>query len=515
MSDGSHLWGESYERNLGEVLALQVDVAKAIAHETRTKLAPLRTFTFLFTAIEGSTARQEPRAAATEAATERHNALLRDAITRHGGDAFRVVEDAFCVAFPDASSAVLAAVDAQRALCAPSFGDAAIHVRMGLHSGTVEDAEDEDFSGPTLARAARVMAAAHGGQILLTAATLALLDRTAPPGGDWRDLGDHTLRGFARPERLYQLTAAGLRSEFPPIRTQEAMRTNLPPSLTIFIGREQALAQVGEQLRKSRMVTLIGAGGTGKTRLSLEAASELSATFPDGVWLVELAPLTDATLVPRAIAAALGARSEGDTPPMTLIESTLRAKRVLLLLDNCEHVVDEAAKVAQTLLRILPQLHLLASSREALGIEGETVYRVPSLTMPGPAESPTPADVIASEAGQLFADRATAVGPAFALTDQNAAAVAQVCRRLDGIPLAIELAAARLTALSVEELARRIDDRFRLLTGGLRTALPRQRTLRALVDWSYDLLGADERIVLNTLAVFAGSFSLEGRTGLS
>ena len=359
------------------------------------------------------------------------------------------------------------------------------------------------------------MAAAHGGQILLTAATLALLDRTAPPGGDWRDLGDHTLRGFARPERLYQLTAAGLRSEFPPIRTQEAMRTNLPPSLTIFIGREQALAQVGEQLRKSRMVTLIGAGGTGKTRLSLEAASELSATFPDGVWLVELAPLTDATLVPRAIAAALGARSEGDTPPMTLIESTLRAKRVLLLLDNCEHVVDEAAKVAQTLLRILPQLHLLASSREALGIEGETVYRVPSLTMPGPAESPTPADVIASEAGQLFADRATAVGPAFALTDQNAAAVAQVCRRLDGIPLAIELAAARLTALSVEELARRIDDRFRLLTGGLRTALPRQRTLRALVDWSYDLLGADERIVLNTLAVFAGSFSLEGRTGLS
>jgi len=223
--------------------------------------------------------------------------------------------------------------------------------------------------------------------MLLTAATVALLDRTAPPGGALSDLGDHTLRGFARPERLYQLMVAGLRSEFPPIRTQEAMRTNLPPSLTLFVGRSQALAQVRDQVRKSRMVTLIGSGGTGKTRLSLEAASELVANFPDGVWLVELAPLADAALIPHAIAAVLGARAEGDTPPMTLIESTLRGKRALLLLDNCEHVVDEAAGVAQTLLRALPQLHLLASSREALSVEGETVYRVPSLTMPG-SDSP-------------------------------------------------------------------------------------------------------------------------------
>jgi len=256
------------------------------------------------------------------------------------------------------------------------------------------------------------------------------------------------------------------------------------------------------------MVTLIGSGGTGKTRLALEAAGELVANFPDGVWLVELAPLADAALIPHAIAAVLGARAEGDTSPMTLIETTLRAKHVLLLLDNCEHVVDEAAKIAQTLLRSLLQLHLLATSREALGVEGETVYRVPSLTMPGAEQQPTPADVTASEAGQLFVDRAHSVAPAFVLTGKNAAAVAQVCRRLDGIPLAIELAAARLTALSVEELARRIDDRFRLLTGGRRTALPRQRTLRALVDWSYELLSADERSVLNALAVFAGGFSL-------
>jgi predicted ATPase/DNA-binding winged helix-turn-helix (wHTH) protein len=463
--------------------------------------APLRMLTFLFTALECGTD-------AGAAATERHNALLRDAIARHAGQLLRVADDALCVAFPNATSAVLAAVDAQRTICAPSGGDAAIRARMGLHSGAVEDAEDEDFSGPALARAARVMAAAHGGQILLTAATVALLDRTTP-GGELRDLGDHTLRGFARPERIYQLTVAEMRSDFPPIRTQEAMRTNLPPSLRVFIGRRQALAEVREKVQRSRMVTLVGAGGTGKTRLSLETARQLASAFPDGVWLVELAPLADAALMPRAIAAALGARAEGDAPPMTLIESTLRNQRVLLLLDNCEHVIEEAAQVAQALLSALPQLHLLATSREPLEIEGETVYRVPSLTMPGSHESPAPPDVIASEAGQLFVERAIAVQPAFELTDRNAAAVAQVCRRLDGIPLAIELAAARLVALSVEEVARRIDDRFHLLTGGLRTAMPRQRTLRALVDWSYDLLSAGERTVLDTLSVFAGSFSLE------
>lgn len=464
--------------------------------------AALRTLTFLCAAIEGS-------ADATAAAKESQSALLRDAFTMHSGQALGVADDALYVAFPDAASAVLAAVDAQRAISAQSHGEAAIRARIGLHSGAVEDAKDQEFSGPALARAARVMAAAHGDQILLTAATVALLDRAALPGGALRDLGDHTLRGFARPERIYQLTVAGLRSDFPPIRTQEAMRTNLPPSPRAFIGRQKALAEVRGQVRQSRVVTLVGAGGTGKTRLSLETARRLANAFRDGIWFVELAPLADAALIPRAIAAALGARAEGDAPPMTLIESTLRNQQVLLLLDNCEHVIDEAAQVAQALLRALPQLHLLATSREPLGIEDETVYRVPSLTMPGPHESAAPPDVIASEAGQLFVDRAIAVQPAFALTDRNAAAVAQVCRRLDGIPLAIELAAVRLTALSVEEIARRIDDRFHLLTGGLRTALPRHRTLRALVDWSYDLLSAVERAVLGTLSVFAGSFSLE------
>jgi len=467
-----------------------------------------QTLTFLFTDIEGSTPLWDGRPDAMRAATERHNALLREAITAHGGNAFRVVGDAFCVAFSNATSATLAAVDAQRALGEQAWGDAPIHVRMGLHSGAVDMAEDEIFRGPSLARAARVMSAAHGDQILATAATVALLDRQPPAGSSLRDLGDHTLRGFARPERLYQLVVPGLRSEFPPIRTQEALRTNLPPALTSFVGREQALAQVRDAARKSRLVTLIGSGGTGKTRLAIEAASELTGTFDDGVWLVELASVADAALVAHAIASALGARAEGDVSPLTLIEATLRGKRALLLLDNCEHVIDEAAKAVQALLRALPHVHLLATSREALGVEGENVYRVPSLTMPHAEETETAADVIASEAGALFVERARAVAPAFALTEKNAAAVARICRRLDGIPLAIELAAARLTALSADELARRVDDRFRLLTGGLRTALPRQRTLRALVDWSYELLSPDEQTVLNTIAVFAGGFSL-------
>ena len=472
-------------------------------------VAPPQTLTFLFTDIEGSTPLWDAQPEAMRAATQLHNALLRGAIIGHGGNAFRVVGDAFCVAFSDAASAVGAAIDAQCALRAEDWGAAPIHVRMGLHSGSVEPAEDEIFRGPSLARAARVMSAAHGDQILATAATVALLDRKVPAGGVLRDLGDHTLRGFARPERLYQLVSPGLRSEFPSIRTQEALRTNLPPSLTTFVGRAQALTEVREAVAKSRLVTLIGSGGTGKTRLAIEAASALTGAFEDGVWLVELAPLTDAALVASAIAGALGARAEGEVLPLTLIEAALHGKHALLLLDNCEHVIDDAARISQALLRRLPHLHLMATSREALGVEGESLYRVPSLSMPGVEEVHTSAEVLASEAGALFVERARAIAPTFALTEKNAAAVARVCRRLDGIPLAIELAVARLGALSVEELAKRVDDRFRLLTGGLRTALPRQRTLRALVDWSYDLLSQDEKTVLNTLAAFAGGFSLD------
>ena len=471
-----------------------------------SKASP-QTLTFLFTDIEGSTPLWDRNIDAMRGATARHNALLRESIGAHGGDAFRVVGDAFCVAFADADSAVHAAIDAQRSLIRENWGDAPIRVRMGVHSGVAEAADDEIFRGPALARAARVMAAAHGEQILLSAATVALLDSKTPAGGFLRDLGDHTLRGFARAERLYQLIVPGLRAEFPPIGTREALRTNLPPPLTSFVGRERALADVRKHARALRMVTLVGAGGTGKTRLMLEAAAELVDTFADGVWLVELAPLADAAQIAHTIAAALGARAEGDVPALAIVETALAGKRTLLLLDNCEHVIDGAAHVAQSLLRAVPTLHILATTREALGIDGELTYRVPSLSLPADDASGDD-DMAQSEAVRLFVDRARGVLPEFALTTRNASALAQICRRLDGIPLALELAAARLTALSVDELAQRLHDRFRLLTGGRRTALPRQRTLRALVDWSYDLLSDDERIMLMALSVFSSGFTL-------
>ena len=261
--------------------------------------ASTQTLTFLFTDIEGSTPLWDRDAEAMRRATVRHNALLREAIAAHGGDAFRVVGDAFCVAFANAGDAVLAAIDAQRSMTHEDWKGAFIRVRMGIHSGTAEAADDEIFRGPALARAARVMAAGHGEQVLLTAATVTLLDGKPPPGTSLRDLGDHTLRGFARAERLYQLIVPGLRTDFPPLATREALRTNLPPSLTTFVGRERALADVRAHARSERMVTLVGAGGTGKTRLMLEAAAELTDTFTDGVWFCELEPLTDGTQSPR------------------------------------------------------------------------------------------------------------------------------------------------------------------------------------------------------------------------
>src|SRR5689334_5048577 len=303
------------------------------------------TLTFLFTDIEGSTPLWDTQREAMREATVQHNAILRRAIATHGGSAFRVVGDAFCVAFQEADDAMLAAIDAQRALRAHTWGDTPIHVRMGVHSGAVEPSDDEIFRGPSLARVARVMSAAHGDQILATAATVALLERDALADSELRDLGDHTLRGFARPERLYQVVVPGLRSEFPPIRTQEAQRTNLPPMLTVFIGREQALGEVRDAVRKCRIFTVIGSGGTGKTRLAIEAARGLLGAFEDGVWLTELASVADGGLVAVAIAATLGARAEGDVAPLSLVAATLAAKHALLILDNCEHVIEEVAKI--------------------------------------------------------------------------------------------------------------------------------------------------------------------------
>ncbi len=470
---------------------------------------PTGTITFLFTDIEGSTRRWEQHRAAMSEALVRHDRLLRQAIEDQGGHVFKTVGDAFCAAFPTAPAAFAAALQAQQILNAESWGDAGpIRVRMALHTGTAEE-RDNDYFGPTLNRVARLLSIGHGGQILLSQAAAQLVRDTLPDGVSLRDLGTHKLRDLQHPEQVFQALHPDLPADFRPLCSQDTFPNNLPQQLTSFIGRQREIEEVKRLLTTTRLLTLTGAGGCGKTRLALEVAVGLLEAYPDGVWLVELAALSDPALVPQAVASVLGVAEEpGRSLTQTLAE-TLKAKSLLLVLDNCEHLVAACATLAAALLRAGPNLRILATSREPLGVAGETPWRVPSLGLPDPQRLPPIETLTDCEAVRLFHERATTILPTFALTHQNAPSVAQVCRRLDGIPLAIELAAARVRALPVEQIARRLDDRFRLLTGGSRTGLAHHQTLQAAMDWSYDLLTEAERSLLRRLAVFAGGWSLE------
>ena len=382
-----------------------------------------------------------------------------------------------------------------------------VRVRMGLHTGGAEF-RDGDYYGPTLNRAARLMAIGAGGQTIVSSATAELVRDHLPSDTALRDLGEHNLKDLVRPERVFQLDGPGLPVDFPPLRSLTVLANNLPVQLTSFIGREGDLAEAKRLMSESRLLTVTGPGGTGKTRLSLQLAAELLDAFLDGVWLVELAPVSDPELVPQAVATRLIVREQ---PGRTLIDTLtdhLRAKSLLLILDNCEHLVDASAQLVTALLTSSPGLKVMTSSREALGVAGEISYRLASLSLPGTGELSVD-NVLESEAAQLFVERARATQPSFTVTKQNLAALVQVCQRLDGIPLALELAAARVKLLTVEQIASRLDDRFRLLTGGSRSALPRQQTLGALIDWSYDLLAEAERTALNQLSVFAGGWTFE------
>ena len=470
---------------------------------------PTGTVTFLFTDIEGSTRLAQAHPAAWEAARQRHHALVQAAIEAHQGYVFQLIGDAFCVAFETAPNALAAALEAQRALQAEAWGDTPVKVRMGLHTGAAE-AHDGDYRAYlTLVQVQRVMAMAFGGQTLVSNATAGLLSGQLPEGISLRDLGEHRLKGLLNPEHLWQVMAPDLPQDFPPLVSLTAITNNLPVQLTSFIGRGREIAEVTRLLATTRLLTLTGVGGTGKTRLSLQVAASLLDRYTHGVWLVELAPLADPALVPQTVASALAVREQPGQPLMTTLLDYLREKQLLLILDNCEHLLDACAHLADALLHAAPGLRILASSREALGIAGETVYQVPSLPLPDPNDDLSAAVLAQNESVRLFAERAAAAKAGFGLTAANAAAVAQICYRLDGIPLAIELAAARVKAFSVEQIAARLDDRFRLLTGGSRTALPRQQTLRALIDWSYGLLSDAERVVFRRLSVFAGGWTLE------
>ena len=468
--------------------------------------------TFLFSDMEGSTRLWEKHPEVMQVALARHDVLLRETIEAHGGYIFKTVGDAFCAAFHTAPAGLEASLAIQRALLVENWGETPIRVRVALHTGNAQE-RDGDYFGPSLNRVARLLSAGHGGQILISAVTQELVRDQLTPGVSLNDLGERRLKDLDRAERIFQLVVPGLPADFPPLKTLESFPNNLPLQLTSFVGREKEIAEVKRLLGAARLLTLTGPGGTGKTRLSLQVAADLLDRFPDGVWLVELAVVSDPALVPQTVASVLSVREEPGTPLIKTLTDYLRAKSLLLIMDNCEHLIGAAAQLVETLLRTCPHLQVLASSREALGIAGETSFRVPALSAPTLQSPALWASDLQSltqyEAVWLFIDRAVAVRAEFQVTNANAPALAQICCRLDGIPLAIELAAAKMRAMSVEQIAARLDDRFRLLTGGSRTALPRQQTLRALIDWSYDLLGETERVLLCRLSVFAGSWALE------
>lgn len=469
---------------------------------------PTGSVAILFTDIEGSTALWEQDGARMSQALAAHDTLARTAVESRRGTVVKMTGDGMYAVFDDARDALATAVALQQALADPAAtGGVGLRARCGLHAGIVER-RDNDCFGSAVNRTARIMSAAHGGQILVSRAVAdGVGDLLAGPVS-LRDLGRVRLKDLSTPEHVFQVVHPDLRQEFPALRSLESTPNNLPQQVTRFIGRERELAELQPLLAGSRLLTLIGSGGCGKTRLGLQVAAAALEQFPDGVWLVELAAIADAALVPHAVAAALGVGEVRGRAIGQVLVDHLDDKRLLLVVDNCEHLLDACASLADTLLRQCPGVQILASSREALGIAGEQGYRVPSLARPDPRQAPSPEAVARFEAVQLFTDRALLARSDFRITRQNAAALASICQRLDGIPLAIELAAARVRSMAVEEIDARLDQRFSLLTGGSRTALPRQQTLRSLIDWSYDLLNGPEQALLCRLAVFSGGWTL-------
>ncbi len=472
---------------------------------------PVGTVTLLLADLEGSVRLWERDADAMTKAVVRLDALIEEYADRHDGA--RPVEqgegDSFVLAFTRASDAVACALDLQRATAGePWPGDLRLHFRMGIHTGEVELRDEGNYAGPTVNRCARLRNLANGGQVLLSQATQDLVVERLPDGAGVRDLGSHALRDMARPEHVYQLAHPDLRDGFPPLDLGEAPSHNLPIQVTSFVGRTSELAEIARLLDETRILTLAGAGGSGKTRLVFEAAEQALAQHPDGVWWVDLAALNTPDLVAAALATAVGVQEQPGRDLITTLTESLRDRRLLFVLDNCEHLIDASAALVEALAHGCPKVKVVATSREPLGIEGETSFRVPSLSVPDETEGSVD-EIGAAESVRLFAERARKVRPNFRLTEENATAVSEICRRLDGIPLAIELAAARVRVLTPEQIAAGLSDRFKLLTGGPRTALPRQRTLEASVEWSYDLLSEAERLVLTRLSIFAGTFSLD------
>ncbi len=460
--------------------------------------------TLLFTDIEGSTEKWEQEPERMADALARHDVLLRTAVEAHSGRVIKTTGDGIYAAFDDAAKGLSAAIAIQQSVADPAAtAGMSLPVRCGLHAGPAHE-RDNEFFGGTINRAARLMGLAYGGQVLASQAVADLVAGRLPAESSLRDLGDVRLRGIASSEHAYQVVHPSLRHEFPALRSLEVTPNNLPKHLTSFIGREREIEEAEELLDRTRLLTLLGIGGLGKTRLSLQIAGDVLESYRDGAWLVDLAPLRDPSIVASEAAKVLGVREEPGRPLIETLCAHLRLRNLLLILDNCEHLIQPSAELVHAILGAAPEVRVIATSREALRVPGEQSYTVTPLPVPNRSDG---IEALArSPAVRLFVERAQLHRPTFALNEQQAPAVAELVARLEGIPLALELAAARVRALSVADINVRLKDRYKLLTGGGRVLLERQQTLRALVDWSYDLLQEHEQVLLARLAVFANGF---------
>jgi len=476
--------------------------------EARTQL-PSGTVTFLFSDIEGSTGLTQDLDVTTyRELIEQHHRLLRSAFAVHGGVERGTQGDAFLVVFRDAPSAIAAAVDAQRSLAAATWpGGAEVRVRMGLHSGAGFHGGD-DYIGLDINRAARIASAAHGGQVLISDSTRGLSERTLPNGVAMRDVGEHRLKSLDLPERLYQLTIEGLDADFPRLRTVEVGAAHLPARMTSFVGRQADLDELHELLIQSRLITLVGPGGTGKTSLATEFAREVANVFAHGAWFVDLAPLTDPGLVGPTVARSLGLTEQAERPIFDLLKAHLAPRELLLVLDNFEHLLA-AIEVVQALLVAAPRLKVLVTSRSTLNLYGEQEFPVAPLALPKPGTMADVDQLTKYAAVALFIERARLAKPGFRMTSENAATVAEICFRLDGLPLAIELAASRVRLMGAREILARLDQRLPVLAAGASDVPARQRTLSGAIAWSYELLRPAEQDLFARLSIFAGGCTIE------
>ena len=491
-----------------------------------TKLnTPTGIVTFLFTDIQSSTKLAQEFPDILQNALDRHHSIMQKAMESNNGFIFEIVGDAFCCSFEKAEDAVRAAVEAQLNLAKEEWNEVVIKVRMGIHSGRADWNESRYTGYITLARTARIMSAAYGEQILISNDSYSLLFRSEEfkiqnhkietlslrdfEIISFRDLGERRLKDVIQPIRLFQVLYTGLRADFPPLKTPDARPNNLQVQLTSFIGREDEIKIIKNLLKQTRLLTLTGSGGAGKTRLALKVAEDLIDDFANGVWCAELAAIINPALLLQEIVNIFGLKEDSRGTPEDTLYDHLKDKEVLLILDNCEHLVEACAVLAEKLLSYSPKLKILSTSREALKSKGEQIHRVPSLEIPDPKIEISIEKLMEYESVRLFTERALSVDESFRVNSENARALASICCQLDGIPLAIELAAARIKIMSIEKIQERLNDRFNLLTGGNRTALPRQQTLRALTEWSYDLLSEQEKLLWKRLSVFSGGWTLE------